>query len=181
MNIISNFVLFQIGWFACVLCAAKGYPWLGVWASIIIMLIYVSVNTRKKQALELLAYALLTGLVFDAIPVYLGWVDFPAMPYWSTALAPAWMLVLWGNLATTLNSSLGWLQNKPLLAASFGLIGGPLAYIAGQKLGAFNILQFNKMTIYLAVGWGLAMPMLFYLSNRKMSSKDSMFTESGIA
>jgi hypothetical protein len=50
----------------------------------------------------------------------------------------------------------------------FGLIGGPLAYIAGEKLGA--ILMINTMTLYvLALSWAVITPLLFLFKKKGVS------------
>jgi hypothetical protein len=49
------------------------------------------------------------------------------------------MLCLWIVFATTLGHSLRWLMNRPVAAAVAGAIGGPLAYLAGGRLGALEI------------------------------------------
>ena len=46
------------------------------------------------------------------------------------------MLILWANLALTLNGCLRWLQGRYVLAAILGAAGGPLTYFGGMKLGA---------------------------------------------
>ena len=47
-----------------------------------------------------------------------------------------------------------------------GGIAGPLAYLAGVKLGAMVFLQPLAATIALAVGWALAMPWLAWMASR---------------
>jgi hypothetical protein len=52
------------------------------------------------------------------------------------------------------------LQNKPALQIFFGLIGGPLAYLAGEKLGAITLS--HEYTLYiLALSWAVVTPVLF--------------------
>ena len=67
----------------------------------------------------------------------------------------------------TLNSSLAFLQTKPLwLSALAGLVFGPLTYYAGAQLGAAS---FNASLIHLAalaVTWMIALPFLVYLAKQ---------------
>jgi hypothetical protein len=59
-----------------------------------------------------------------------------------------------------------WLRRRNILAAAFGAVGGPLAYIAGQKLGAITFLHPVLALIALSVIWAVAMPLLMALATR---------------
>ena len=76
---------------------------------------------------------------------------------WPAGLAPYWMLSLWIVFATTLNHSLRWLMNRPVAAALAGAIGGPLAYLAGAKLGALSIVTPAVTLPFIALLWTPAM------------------------
>jgi hypothetical protein len=62
--------------------------------------------------------------------------------------------------ATTLNVSLRWLRGRPLLGALLGAVGGPLAYLAGAKLGGIELLEPALALSALAAGWALLLPLL---------------------
>jgi len=74
-------------------------------------------------------------------------------------------VMLWMIFAMTLNHSLAWLSQKYYLSILFGAIGGPLAYIAGEKLGAITLLSSNSI-IMLCVGWALITPVLLIIANK---------------
>ncbi|MBA3696570.1 MAG: DUF2878 domain-containing protein [Methylotenera sp.] len=84
---------------------------------------------------------------------------------WSTALVPAWILGLWLDFSTTLNVSLRWMHGRYLVAILFGAIGGPLAYIGAEKLGAV-ILHGNPSYIVLSLGWAVITPLLLSFAVR---------------
>ena len=67
--------------------------------------------------------------------------------------------MLWMIFAITLNHSLVWLKNRISLSVIFGAIGGPLAYLAGEKLGAIIITQ-QLSLVLLSIGWALITPFL---------------------
>ena len=69
------------------------------------------------------------------------------------------------GFAITLNSSLSWLKKKIKLSALFGAIGGPLAYLAGEKLEAVTILSPNAI-IVIAIGWAIITPLLIIITNK---------------
>ena len=55
-------------------------------------------------------------------------------------LAPPWDVVLWMQFATILPFCLGWLSRRYLLCSVLGLIGGPMAFYAGEQIGAVSFL-----------------------------------------
>ncbi|MGB5202220.1 MAG: DUF2878 domain-containing protein, partial [Sedimenticolaceae bacterium] len=85
---------------------------------------------------------------------------------WHAALAPYWIVAMWMGFATTLNVSLGWLKGRYWLAALFGAVGGPLAYLAGAKLGGITLISSEAALTALALGWATIMPLLMYLAAR---------------
>jgi len=75
------------------------------------------------------------------------------------AVAPAWMAMLWASFATTLRHGLGWMRGRWTLAAALGAASGPLAFWAGERLGALE-LGGTPALLALAVEWGAALPLL---------------------
>ena len=164
-QIIINFILFQIGWFACVIGAAKQMPWLGVVVVFAIVAWHLSQAKNAKPELTLLAIALAIGGAFDQAMLSSGLISYQAHG-WSNALTPAWILALWAEFVTILNVSLKWMRNKHLVAILFGAIGGPLAYIGAEKLGAVTLNNLPTTYIALGLGWAIITPLLLKLSER---------------
>jgi hypothetical protein len=164
-QIISNFILFQIGWFACVIGAAKQLPWLGVIVVAIIVAWHLSQSKLAKPELILLALALLIGGIYDQLMLSSGLISYQAHG-WSSSLVPAWILALWAVFVTILNVSLKWMREKWLVAILFGAIGGPLAYVGAEKLGAVTLNNLPATYIALAVGWAILTPLLLALSEK---------------
>ena len=67
------------------------------------------------------------------------------------------MVSLWIVFATTLNHSLRWLMRRPVAAALAGAAGGPLAYLAGAKLGALTLTTPATTLPLIALLWTPAM------------------------
>lgn len=63
-------------------------------------------------------------------------------------------------------ASLRWLQPRPLLAAVLGLVGGPLAWYAGARLGALELPDPSLALSVLGAGWAALMPLLLWLASR---------------
>lgn len=161
MTLMVNAVLFQIGWFACVLGAARGLPWIGPFAAVAIIGWHLSRAAQPKQELALVAAAALLGALFETLLVQLGWVHFETGVLVEGA-APYWMVALWAIFATTLNVSLRSLRPHGWLAAVLGAIGGPVAYYAGARLGAleFGAPASAPALAAIGIGWAILTPAL---------------------
>jgi Protein of unknown function (DUF2878) len=163
--VIVNFVLFQAAWFACVLGAAHAMPWLGVIATIYVLAWhFMQAKTAKPEAI-LLTITLMIGAVFDQVMLSSNLIHYQSHG-WSDALVPAWILALWAGFVTALNVSLRWMQGKWLVAVLFGAIGGPLAYIGAERLGAVTLNAYPQSYLALSIGWAILTPVLLMLAKR---------------
>lgn len=165
MPLFANFLAFQIGWFACVLGGAHGLPWVGTGIALVIVAWHLTRAARPKQELLLVLSAAAIGALFDTLLIWLGWFTYSSGTL-IAGTAPHWMVALWMLFATTLNLSLAWLKRHLFVAALFGVIGGPLAYLGGEKLGALNFESPNAGLIALAIGWALLTPLLAIIAQR---------------
>jgi hypothetical protein len=173
---ISNAVLFQAAWFAAVLGAGKGMPWLGTVVLIPVLSINLYLSDKPRSELLLIISAGVLGFVFDTALVAGGFFT-PVHYLLPPPLSPVWMIGLWMNFAASLNVSLGWLRGKYLVASLFGAVGGPLAYYGGGKLGATLALPDTQSIIVLAVGWSVMTPLLYWLAAYFRSSEKSAVSE----
>ena len=164
-NIIINFVLFQIGWFACVVGAAKQMPWFGVIVVLAIVIWHLSQAKQPKLEVYLLILTLIIGAIYDQTMLQNNLLTYQAHG-WSNSLTPAWILALWAEFATILNVSLRWMRGRWLIAILFGAIGGPLAYVGAARLGAVSLDAIPLSYVALSVGWAIITPLLLKLSER---------------
>jgi hypothetical protein len=162
-----NLIGFQIGWFSCVLGGANQLPWLGVLISCLVLFAHVRRSNDAVFECKLLFTAIIIGIIFDGIPQSLGWITFSPVSFWPNILPPPWMIILWALFASTLNISLAWLQSKKVLAILIGAISGPLSYWSGARLGALSLTHGTAALIYLAIGWGLIVPVLLKIAASK--------------
>ena len=158
-----NFVTFQAGWFACVLGAANGLPWLGTLLVCLIVAAHIKMSDRPRVEAQLLFLCVMLGLVFDSFLVSSGWVLYPNGVLMS-GIAPYWILAMWALFSTTINLSMAWLKSNLVLASVMGAVFGPLSYIAGQRLGAIELIDTRSSLIALAVIWALAMPIITFVA-----------------
>ncbi len=165
LRMLANFVLFQYGWFACVLSAAALAPWFGALSAVAVIAIHLWLAPRRHAELALIGAAVILGALWDSLLVAFGWLRYPSgmIAPW---LAPYWILALWAIFATTMNVSLRWLRDRTALAALFGALGGPLAFYAGHRLGAVEIADMTTTLAVLAAGWAVLTPALLALARR---------------
>ncbi len=153
----------QLGWFACVLGAAHGHAWVG--PAFVSSMLVLHVGSRPRAArdgeIALLAAATALGLIVDA-----SLLSAQVMAVADTRLPPAWLLVLWPNVAaaTAPGGSLGALAGRPLLGAIAGAVAAPFAYGAGARLGALTVDHTRLFLV--GVAWSGVMPILFALRSR---------------
>lgn len=163
--VVLNALLFQAGWFAAVLGAAQGLPWLGVSAAAAIAAWHLARAPRPLGELALLGIAVAAGAGFETLLVQAGWLRFDAGVI-IAGTAPAWMVALWANFATTLNVSLRLLRERLPAAALLGAIAAPAAYFSGGKLGAVEIVAMGPALAAIAAGWAVLTPLLFAAARR---------------
>ena len=170
-----NFIAFQIGWFACVLGGAYGWPMLGVAVAAVIIARHLHQAAQPHPEAILIVLSGLLGFVADSLLTSLGLLRFPSGQF-HLQLAPYWMVAMWMLFATTFNISLRWLKGRLGLAALLGMIAGPLAYYGGAQLG--GVAFANPLASLLAVAgvWTLALPLLLATVNRWDGRAETVLT-----
>jgi len=158
-----NFILFQLGWFISVWGAAHQKLFPSMIAVALILMIHITQARFKKEAFILLLIIMLLGPIFDQCLLFLNFIEYKSQ--FSEYMVPIWIFALWGLFASTLNLSLSWLKHYKLLAVIFGLIGGPLAYIAAERLNAVQLIS-PYAFISLAIGWALLTPLSLMLAQK---------------
>ncbi len=162
MSLLINIAAFKIGWLSSVIGGAQQMPWLGPTVVLAAIAIHLLRAERPSSELMLIFSCGLIGTFFDSALVAAGWVTFPSGMF-SETLAPYWIITMWMLFATTINLSMRWMRGKPWVAATFGLIGGPLAYYAGHKIGGIVFVNETAALAMLAIGWAVMMPVLMRL------------------
>lgn len=175
MAVLSNVLLFQIGWLTCVWSAAGNQPWIGVLVIIAVIVAHLRRAPVPKREFQLVLLVLGIGLVFDSFLVSQGWLTYSSGNLVPN-LAPYWIVALWGLFTTLLNVSLRWMRGRWITAALFGALGGPAAYYGGLRLGALEFGNLEAGLTALAVGWAVLMPLLLALSARFDGHPDRLET-----
>ena len=161
---IINVTLYQVGWFCCVIGAARGFPVAGGLLAFLLVGVHLLLASSPGSEAKLILLACVLGVIVDSSQQALGLFTFKTDPDWPLWL-PLWVFVIWAQFATLFHYALYWLKGRLLLAAVFGLIGGPLAYWAGIRIGAASFGENPLVTIIvLALVWASVTPALCRLS-----------------
>ena len=90
----------------------------------------------------------------------------------SDALPPPWLLAMWAQFATTFRFSLRSVITRPVPAMLFGAAGGPIAFLAGERLGAVTLLPpLAYGLLRLSVSWAIALVVFSAVVRRAMGPR----------
>jgi len=159
-----NYGAYQAGWFAAVLGAATGHGDAGAAVAAALIALHVWLARERGRELGLLALATFVGLAVEAWQLQAGTYRLlsGAVP---ANLPPAWLLALWAQFATTFRYSGRAVLARPATALLFGALGGPLAFLAGERLGAVALTTpFWPGLVRLAIGWSAALAVFSWVA-----------------
>ena len=71
-----NFLLFQAGWFICVLGAAAGHPLPAAAAGLVPVALHLALVRQPRREAQLLLASLLLGLCIDSLHLHTGALRF---------------------------------------------------------------------------------------------------------
>jgi hypothetical protein len=153
-----NYALYYVGWAAAVGSAARGRPWAALAWSAGLTLVHVVLARRRGDEAVLAVRLAALGLGIEALLAAPRFVDYPCgQPVdW---LPAGWILGLWAQLATTLRFSLAWFAGRYALLAALGAVAGPLAFRAGELVGAVELPRGMLSLTALAAAWAVALPL----------------------
>lgn len=158
MRSLASFLAMQLGWFACVMGAARGVTWLGPLVVLVTLAIHVRGQQHRGREVALLVLASVAGFAIDTALLRTGLTRMPG-----ANVAPMWIVVLWPNFAATTarGSTLQSLARRPLVAAVLGAVCGPLAYASGVKMGAVVLGPGYIPLIAIGAVWAAFVPLSF--------------------
>lgn len=157
-----NYLLYQAGWFACVLGAAAGWPGSGFLVAVTLVALHLMLSADRRRELRRIALAVAIGVLVEGLHITAGTYRFTSGTV-VALLPPPWLLVMWAQMATTFDFSMRPVVARPAAAALFGAIGGPLAFLAGERLGAVTLDRpLAPGLALLAISWAIAMTALAF-------------------
>ena len=149
--------MYQIGWFACVLGAASQRPWTGCLIGMILVGVHVALSVERVLEVRLVVLATAVGAAVEMTQIAAGTYRFTSGTVNDT-LPPPWLLAMWAQFATTFRFSLHSVVTRPPLAVLFGAAGGPIAFLAGGRLGAVTLLApLAQSLLRLSISWAIAL------------------------
>ena len=176
MKFWGNLIGYQLVWFIAVIGASHGHYWPALSCGVLFVVWQISTSPHSGIERRLLLVALVIGSVVDGGLALSGLASYatPA-PAFPVGGAPLWILVLWASFAMTLNQTLVFLRERPALAAVFGAIGAPLAYLSAAR--GWHVVQFAppewRGLAWLAIGWAIGLPVLTKLAKHWAHANDS--------
>lgn len=160
-----NLIGYQLVWFAAVLGAARGTSVPGLVAALLFAAAHLVSTPRRGDDARLALAAAGLGVVVDGTLAALGWVQYGAA---ASAWPPVWLLAIWASFGLTLNHSFALAQRHLALSGLLAAIGGPLAYLAAGRLGAFTLVEpVWRGVAALALAWAVALPLLAALARQR--------------
>jgi hypothetical protein len=161
-----NYALYQTGWLACILGAAWGWETAGVVIAFTLTAAHVGLARDRGVECRLIAVALGIGFVVESLQIASGTYESDTFSL-TPGAPPAWLLALWAQFATTFRYSLRGVLSRPVRAALFGATGGPLAFVAADRLDALALLPpFGTGLLRIALAWTLALLIVSWLTRR---------------
>jgi hypothetical protein len=154
---ILNFVMFELGWLACVLLPQT---WALATVALFLVLHFVLVSQYKLDELKFIVIGTVAGSVLDGIWLQTGIL---ADTGGAAIITPLWLIALWAIFMTSLNHSLKWLGRNRLLMFLMVPVAGPFAYWSAGALGAVTLPNLIPSLIALAIGWLVLFPALLSL------------------
>ena len=154
---ILNFVMFELGWLACVLLSQA---WALIIVAVFLLVHFVLVSQYKMDELKFIVIGTLAGSLLDGLWLRTGIL---ADTSGAAITTPLWLVALWAIFMTSLNHSLKWLSSNRLLMLLVVPIAGPFAYWSASALGAVTLPNLLPSLLALAVGWLVLFPALLSL------------------
>jgi hypothetical protein len=151
--LVLNILGFQCAWWACMLSAQAGAPWIGLVVTAAVVGLHLSFSPARRVDRWFVPVAAVIGYAADTVAVSSGALVFDvrlvaALP------APLWIGALWLAFATTLNTTFAWLRGRLMWAAVLGAVSGPVSYAAGVAFGVAAMPNVLFSGVLLAVLWG---------------------------
>lgn len=155
-----NFVLFQVGWFLCVV-----YPGIlsALAAMVLVILHLMLVSQRPAKELQFVLLGTVLGSLIDSLWFHL---DVMSSRTGTALWAPLWLVGIWALFMTTLTHSLSWVGRRVWLPFVLAPIAGPFAYWSASRLGAVSLPDLTVSLPALALGWMVSFPLMMHIRRR---------------
>lgn len=169
MNVVLNFILFQLGWFATIFLAAAGEELLAVGVGVVFTIVHLMLVSERRLEMRLLLPAVPFGFVVDSALASLGAVHY--VGELGPGLCAPWILTLWLLFAATFRHSFRWILGRRVAPILLGAVMAPLSYAGGARFGAVTIGEpFERSILIIAAVWAVAMLLAVKYADRVLSA-----------
>ena len=135
--------------------------------------VHLTLSVERSVEARLVVFATAVGALVEMGQIAAGTYRFTSGTG-IEALPPAWLLTMWAQFATTFRHSLRTVIARPPQAALFGAIGGPIAFLAGERLGAVTLLEpLMHGLLRLSISWALALVVFSAVLRRVAPERDA--------
>ncbi len=165
LQLITNMVLYELAWFAIVLGVAWGYVTVGSVIAMALIATHLTIVPDARPEWIRLVWAMAIGAGVESVNLAFEVYTIKDSEA-STLLTAPWLLLLWADFSTAFYRSLNWLSNRYALASVAGALGGPVAFWAGERLGAVTLTRHINLLALLSLQWAIALPLLVWISDR---------------
>lgn len=165
---VLNFVLFQAGWFVCVL--HPGLPAAGLILVFLAAHLWL-VSRERFIELQFIGVGVVLGGLLDTLWFRAGVLGISGTE--EVLAAPPWLIAIWALFMTTLCHSLNWVANRQWLPFLLAPFAGSLAYWSASKLGAITLPDLTLSLAAVALGWFVVFPLLLFVRKRLYTELES--------
>ena len=168
-NIMINYVGFTIVWFSCVYSGAKGDPIIALIPTFIFLFLhFLIVTDHLKEEIQLIFISIIFGILVDSSFSIFGIVQYNGTLDFAPNLAPLWIICMWAGFTAQINHAMQFLIGRYYLIGFYGLLA-PLAYLAGEGIGAAQVTDSYLAYGVISVAWSVSLLSLFKISEYLMS------------
>ena len=163
--LIFNGVTFYIYWWVSLWGASVGKFCIGPLLAVSYFILHFILITNRKKELKYMLFCILTGIIFESILLYSGFVTYKGIFNNTYNIVPIWPIVLWAGYSLTVFHSFKYIKGNYFISFILGAFFAPLIHISGNTLGAitFNYNFYRSYLILMAM-WSICFPLLNYAS-----------------
>ena len=161
-----NAVLYQVGWFSCMLIAE---PICGLIATILMIVLHLTADVDGSKEIIFIILAASLGYGMDLAISKMGYLDLTI-----GSSGTFYLVLLWLLFSTSLRSSMNLVFSKRKWAILLGICA-PWAYWVGQNLGRVHYTEpFISSMVYHAFSWALVMYCLTILNHKLFADHEKL-------
>lgn len=169
MRLVLDILLFLLAWLGAVVLAAGGHGYLATLPPLAAIVLHVVVSRTRSAALGVIVLAGVVGLVAESLLLALGFTSYAGhVP--TTLAPPVWVIALWASFGILHDVTHAAMRGEGANVAALGALAGPVAYYAGERLGAITLAEPLWITyLVLMAIWALAAPLLTAAARRAVT------------